>query len=104
MNSSKIFSGSVDKLTRKEAIIELEHLTKEIVKHNSLYYEKSAPIIEDSLYDSLWQRIVSIEKQFPELAKINSASQKIGVPPSSGFEKVHHKVPMLSLGNAFSDS
>ena len=104
MNSSKLLSQSVDTLTRADAILELAFLTKEIAKHDKLYYAESTPIVEDSLYDSLRQRIVAIEKQFPELVTRNSVSSKIGAPPSTGFEKVQHKVPTLSLGNAFADN
>lgn len=104
MNSSKLSSQSVDKLTHTEAISELAYLTKEISHHDRLYYVESAPIITDSSYDFLRRRIIAIENRFPELAKQSSVSNKIGASPGTGFVKVHHKVPMLSLSNAFSDT
>lgn len=104
MNIKNMMYQSVDQLTPKEAASELEYLSKEITRHDILYYERSEPIIEDSAYDLLRQRIIAIEKRFPELAGPHSVSNKIGTQASIGFTKVRHKVPMLSLGNAFSDS
>jgi len=93
----------VTKLTKAQAKVELMRLTLEIEGHNERYYQKDAPTVSDAAYDALRQRLVAIEEKFPELVTKDSPSQKVGAAPARGFAKVQHAVPMLSLGNAFSD-
>ena len=78
-------------------------LTLEIEGHNKRYYQKDAPTVSDAAYDALRQRLEAIETKFPDLVTGESPSQKVGAAPARGFGKVQHAVPMLSLGNAFSD-
>ena len=59
--------------------------------------------MSDAAYDALRVRAGAIEERFPELVTKDLPSQKIGAAPSGRFAKVQHSVPMLSLGNAFSD-
>ena len=93
----------VDKLTKAQARTELMRLALEIETHNERYYQNDAPTISDSDYDALRLRSDAIEARFPDLVTKESPSQKIGAAPSGRFAKVQHAVPMLSLGNAFSD-
>jgi DNA ligase (NAD+) len=93
----------VSSLTRAKAKIEHKRLALEIEAHNARYYQKDAPIISDAAYDVLRQRLEAIEARFPELVTASSPTQTIGAAPARGFAKVQHAVPMLSLGNAFSD-
>ena len=74
---------------------------KKLIKHNKLYYDKSRPIITDAHYDSLKKEIIELEKKFNYLKNTNSPSNTVGFSPSKSFEKYKHKVPMLSLSNAF---
>ncbi len=94
---------AVDTLTRAQAKTEWTRLALEIEAHNARYYQKDAPTISDAAYDELRRRVEAIEARFPDLATPESPTQKIGAAPARGFGKVRHAVPMLSLGNAFSD-
>jgi DNA ligase (NAD+) len=93
----------VDKLTKAQAKVELMRLSLEIEAHNERYYQKDAPTVSDAAYDALRQRLEAIEARFPDLVTKDSPTQKVGAAPARGFAKVQHAVPMLSLGNAFSD-
>ncbi len=93
----------VEQLTREEAAAELTHLAKEILHHDTLYYQQDAPEISDADYDALRARNEAIEARFPKLILPNSPSRRVGARPSTGFGEVQHRLPMLSLGNAFAD-
>lgn len=93
----------VAKLTKAQAKVELMRLALDIEKHNESYYNKDAPTVSDAAYDALRQRSDAIEARFPDLVSGDSPSQKVGAAPSGRFAKITHSVPMLSLGNAFTD-
>jgi DNA ligase (NAD+) len=93
----------VEDLTEKQAKAEHTRLEAEIKEHDRLYYQQDAPKISDAAYDALRRRYGEIEQRFPELRTLESLSLKVGVAPSGRFAKVRHAVPMLSLGNAFSE-
>jgi len=94
---------AVDSLTEAQARDELEKLAQEIAGHDKRYHAEDAPTISDAEYDALRRRNLAIEQRFPELVRADSPSRRVGAPISEKFEKVRHKVPMLSLDNAFSD-
>jgi DNA ligase (NAD+) len=68
-----------------------------------LYYVLDKPEISDAAYDSLKRELIELEKQFPEFITPDSPTQRVGGPPLKEFEKVRHKVPMLTLQDAFSE-
>ncbi len=76
---------------------------RKITKFNKSYYNNSNPLISDSEYDDLKKEIISLEKKYSFLNNKNSPSKIVGFKPSKNFKKVNHKVPMLSLSNAFSE-
>lgn len=92
----------IDDLLKPDAKVELEALATEIGKHDEAYHNQDAPTISDAAYDALRQRNEAIEAKFPDLILPNSPSKKVGAAPVTGFGKVQHSPPMLSLGNAFS--
>jgi DNA ligase (NAD+) len=94
---------AVEHLTHAQAKAELVRLVLEISAHDKRYYQDDAPKISDAEYDALRRRSEDIEARFPDLLTAESPSQKVGVQPSGRFAKIRHAVPMLSLGNAFSD-
>ncbi len=91
------------KLSEAEARAELARLSIEIRHADAAYYNQDAPHMSDAEYDALRRRLLEIETAFPDLKRKDSPSDRVGAAPSDGFVKAKHAVPMLSLGNAFSD-
>ncbi len=104
MSENDFSAVAVDKLTRAGAEAELRRLAALIRHHDELYYRQDAPEISDAEYDALRRRNDAIEDRFPKLVRPDSPSKRIGAPAGEGFGKIRHKVPMLSLGNAFEAS
>ena len=94
---------AVDDLTEKQAKAEHARLEAEIAGHDRRYYQDDAPSVSDAQYDALRRRYGAIEERFPQLRTLESLTQRVGAAPSGRFAKVRHAVPMLSLGNAFSE-
>lgn len=91
----------MDKEKIKNRIIELRN---EIEKHNYNYYVLDNPTVSDQYFDNLIKELDELEKQYPEFITPDSPTQKVGGEASKVFTQVTHKVPMLSLGNAFSET
>lgn len=93
----------VEELDAAEARRELARLAMEIAHHDALYYQEDSPQVSDAEYDALRKRNEAIENRFPELVRADSPSRRVGAAPKSGFAKITHAQPMLSLANAFDD-
>lgn len=89
-------------MTEEEAKAELERIAKEMAKSDIAYYQNDEPYLSDAEYDALKRRNAELEAVFPQLVRADSPSKKIGAPLQSGFGKVPHRFPMLSLGDVFS--
>jgi len=76
---------------------------KKFKDYNKSYYEKSKPKINDTEFDKLKIEILDLEKKYNFLNNSYSPSNTVGFKPSKNFKKIKHKVPMLSLGNAFDE-
>ncbi len=92
-----------DFLKDAEIKLELIELEKKIAHHDNLYYQQDKPEISDFEYDKLRQRLEEIERLYPHLKSVDTPSEKVGAKPLQSFGKITHKIPMLSLANAFSD-
>ena len=93
----------VEDLTESQAAEDLARLAVQIARANRAYHTEDAPEISDAEYDALKQRNAAIEARFPHLKRADSPTEQVGAAPAESFAKVRHEVPMLSLGNAFSD-
>ncbi|MDF1577750.1 MAG: NAD-dependent DNA ligase LigA [Desulfobulbales bacterium] len=81
----------------------LEELRREINRHDYLYYVLDNPEISDGEYDRLFRELLVLEEKFPELVTEDSPSMRVGGAVLAGFDTVEHRIPMLSLENAFTD-
>ena len=80
----------------------IEELISLINYHNEKYYNQDSPEIEDFEYDNLMKELIKLEEENPELKRNDSPSNRVGGKPLDKFEQVVHKIPMLSLSNAYS--
>ncbi len=88
-------------MKNKEIKKEYDKKIQKLIKLNEFYYEHNKPIIDDAKYDALKKDILKLESKYPYLKDENSPSVIVGFKPSKNFRKVLHRVPMLSLANAF---
>ncbi len=86
-----------DKMRRAEL------LRSEIDRHNYLYYVLDQPEISDAEYDALFRELQQLESEYPELLTPDSPTQRVGAAPLEAFGSIEHRVPMLSLQNAFDE-
>ena len=76
-------------------------LAREVRKHNEAYHVRARPLISDAEFDALFRQLQELETKYPDLATADSPTQGVGATAATGFAKVAHTVPMLSLANAF---
>ncbi|MFC1533010.1 NAD-dependent DNA ligase LigA [Thermodesulfobacteriota bacterium] len=86
-----------------EIIKELEKLRDKIRYHNHRYHALDDPEISDTEYDRLFQRLLELERDYPNLITVDSPTQRVGAKPLEAFAEVRHRLAMLSLENGFKD-
>ncbi len=86
------------------AAVRVEELTTLINDANQKYYEQDSPTISDISYDSALKELQQLERQYPELVAVDSPTHRVGTNAKTTFDSLQHRVPMLSLDNAFGDT
>ncbi|WP_270182723.1 NAD-dependent DNA ligase LigA [Alkalihalobacillus sp. CinArs1] len=81
----------------------IEELRELLNKYNYEYHVLDNPTVPDAEYDRMMDELLKLEEEHPDLRTEDSPTQRVGGPPLEGFQKVEHRVPMLSLGNAFGE-
>jgi DNA ligase (NAD+) len=79
----------------------LEELRRQIRHHNDRYYVLDSPEISDAEYDALLRELIALEAERPDLVTPDSPTQRVGAAPLAEFGTARHRVPMLSLADAF---
>ncbi len=93
----------MEKVAQHDVKKQMGELREQIEKHNYAYYVLDQPSISDAEYDELMRRLMELEEQYPQYKTPDSPSQRVGGAPLEAFKKVTHRVPMLSLSNAFNE-
>jgi DNA ligase (NAD+) len=87
----------------EDAKARIDKLKAEINHHNYRYYVLDSPEISDTEYDDLMRELKELEEQYPQFLTPDSPTQRVGAAPVEAFGVVEHPLPLLSLGNAFSN-
>ncbi|MBT1076923.1 NAD-dependent DNA ligase LigA [Geobacter grbiciae] len=90
-------------MDRNAAERRIAELRAEIRRHDHLYYVLDRPELTDAEYDALYRELLKLEEEHPELVTPDSPSRRVGGAPLEKFKQVTHRIPMLSLENAFTD-
>lgn len=101
---TQIESKDPSELSQKQAEAEFLSLQDQLIKADQAYHQEDAPELSDAAYDEAKRRYRALAEAFPELKQMATQLDAVGAPVGSGFGKIQHVVPMLSLGNAFDDS
>jgi DNA ligase (NAD+) len=100
-----LFTAIIGKQFMKKSLLlmqrKIAQLQQTLREHNYYYYILDEPRIPDAEYDRLLRQLQTLEAQHPEFITPDSPTQRVGAPPSTAFAEVIHKLPMLSLNNAF---
>jgi DNA ligase (NAD+) len=88
-------------MNKKKINSDYKKKIKLLTSYNKNYYDTSKPLVSDKEYDDLKNSILILEKKYSYLKSEKSPSKIVGFKPSKNFQKITHKAPMLSLGNAF---
>lgn len=81
----------------------INELTELLIKANYEYYNLDNPTITDQEYDKYLRELINLEEKYPEFANPNSPTKRVGGEAIDKFQKVEHKIPMISLSNVFNE-
>ncbi len=87
----------------EEARQKIDKLTADLRDHNYRYYVLAEPVISDKEFDLLLKELEALEKEYPDFQHIDSPTVVVGGGITKEFETIQHAVPMLSLGNTYSE-
>ena len=88
-------------MNKKKILSDYKKKIRSIFEYNKSYYDKNKSLVTDKEYDELKKNILILESNYSFLNSKNSPSKTVGFKPSKNFQKLPHRVPMLSLSNAF---
>ncbi len=88
-------------MTKEDARGELEELREQLLRYQREYYVDNTPSVSDSEYDRLFDRLLVLESEFPDLVTADSPSHRVGSDLSRDFPEVEHTVPVLSLDKVY---
>jgi DNA ligase (NAD+) len=88
-------------MNKKKILSDYKKKIKSLIEYNKSYYDANKSLVTDKEYDELKKDILILESNYSFLDSENSPSKTVGFKPSKNFQKLPHKVPMLSLSNAF---
>jgi NAD-dependent DNA ligase (contains BRCT domain type II) len=89
-------------ISKEQAKEELAKLRDQLNSYRDAYYTKDAPLVEDNVYDQQYNRLLKLEADYPDLVTPDSPSQLVGDNTLPDLGKVTHDIPMLSMGDVFS--
>jgi DNA ligase (NAD+) len=90
-------------MSEAAARVAWDELVAQIREADAAYYQADAPVMSDADYDALRQKLIELEETHPALRRADSPTETVGAEATSGFGKIEHLKPMLSLDNLFSD-
>ncbi|WP_289891005.1 NAD-dependent DNA ligase LigA [Virgibacillus pantothenticus] len=90
-------------MDKQQAQTKIKQLTEALNQYNYEYHVLDKPSVEDAIYDQKMQELRKLEEAYPEFKYPDSPTQRVGGEPLEGFQKVEHRIPMLSLANAFNE-
>lgn len=89
-------------MSKDKTLARMKELYKSLEEYNYHYFVLDNPKISDAKYDGLMRELISLEKEYPQLKLLGSPTERVGGQASEAFKPVYHKLPLLSLDNAFS--
>jgi DNA ligase (NAD+) len=81
----------------------MDELVETISQLNEAYYQMDQPLVPDAEWDKLFRELEELERQHPEYRRPDSPTQRVGAAPLESFEKIAHRLPMLSIGNSMNE-
>lgn len=101
--ANSILDERVEYMDLQIAEQKINELREKLTRYGYEYYVLDRPTVPDSEYDRLMRELIELEEQFPSLQSPDSPTQRVGGAPLEMFQKVVHRIPLLSLGDIFNE-